>query len=176
MRRVLLAVAFCLVASTAFAQTPGEGSGAGAFIQLPNGDWVPANHPAAAAKPPFPLHGFVDDPHWSKRSEYFIGFPITGWMLDCRDGQQPPFVAIAIAVPGIPAERWIGSYTVERGLSRPDVRNQYAAHCPAIGGNDAFGYTLRINEPLPAGQHWLTVYWTSGDEKRRGESVAIVVK
>ena len=173
MRRVLLCVALLAVfVCPAFAQKPGEGSGAGTFIQLPNGDWVPNNHPAAANKPPFPLHGWIDSPDWRLVGDYAPGFAISGWMLDCRDGKQPPFVAISVRTDDT---RWL-SYTVERNLSRPDVRDKYLPYCPAIGATDTFGYTLRVHDALPPGQHFLTLWWKSGDDKMRAESLMVFVK
>lgn len=170
--RLFLALGVLLVLPRAAgAQTPGEGSGVGAFVQLPNGDWVPRDHPAAqAAKAPFPLYGYIDSPDPLAKADYTVGFQITGWHLDCRNGQQPPFVAILVD------NRWITSYAVERALPRPDVRDRYLAACPAIGANTAFGYTLRLNEPLNPGGYWLTVFWNDGADRSRGESRFVVVK
>lgn len=130
----------------------------------------------AIPKPPFPLHGWIDSPDWRVTPDYYIGFPISGWQLDCRDGRQPPFVAVLVKEWGDKPSRWITNFTVERGLTRPDIRNAYSAACPEIGSNEAFGYTVRLNEPLPAGLWSLTVFWTTGDGKTRSEGRMAVVR
>lgn len=124
-----------------------------------------------------PLHGFIDIPDWRVFADYYVGFPISGWELDCRDGQQSPFVAVLVKEFGDKPSRWITNFTVERALHRPDVRDYYAAQnaCPAIGTNDAFGYTVRINEVLPPGLYSLTVFWKSNDERARSEGRFVVV-
>ena len=122
------------------------------------------------SRPVFPLHGWIDAPHWSAVNTYYVGYPISGWQLDGRAGQQPPFVAISVREFGPHQPRWVVNYTVERSLSRPDVREAYLPSYPAIGTNDAFGYTVRINEILSPGLYVITVFWSSGDELTRSEN------
>jgi hypothetical protein len=130
---------------------------------------------AVPTRPPFPLHGYIDSPDWRAIPDYFVGFPISGWEHDCRTGEQPPFVAVTVKEVGDKPTRWITNYTIERGISRPDVRNAYMFACPAIGTNEAFGYTLRINEVLPPGVYSLTVFWTTGDAKTSSDGRFVLV-
>jgi hypothetical protein len=117
----------------------------------------------------FPLHGWIDDPHWSTVGTYYVGYPLSGWHLDGRDGQQPPYVAVTVREFGERHARWVMNYTVERALHRPDVREAYLPSYPAIGANDAFGYTVRINEILSPGLYVITVFWSSGDDLARSD-------
>lgn len=174
MRRLILGVVLsaCVFPATASAQERQEPLQARVLYCA---DCV-ATPAAATPKPPFPLHGYIDSPDWRAVADYYIEFPISGWSLDCRDGQQPPFVAVLVKEIGDKPSRWVTSFTVERALSRPDVRLAYGNACPNIDTNDKFGYTVRVNEVLPPGVYSLAVFWTSGDGKSRSESRFVLVK
>jgi hypothetical protein len=134
--------------------------------------------------PPLPLYGMIDLPSTFVVNDYTGDFKISGWAMDCRTGQTPPFVTVydsawGTAWPGLnpgqakPTNTVLNSFLVFRDEARPDVQAWAAPHCP--GASEKVGYSLYPNATLTPGYHSLHVMWTAGDGVARSSSVWVYV-
>jgi hypothetical protein len=130
--------------------------------------------------PPLPLYGTIDMPSTFEVNTYTGDFKITGWVMDCRTGQSPPFITVydydwGIEWPGynpgraVPTITVLPSFLVFRDELRPDVQAWAITFCPLA--SDRTGYSIYPNTALRAGYHSLHVMWTAGDGIARSSSI-----
>lgn len=126
-----------------------------------------------AQSAPFPLTGWIDTPSPFVVNDYVSDFHITGWMLDCRDGQLPPFVAVLDHDIATGVTQYLSSYIVFRDLARPDVQAAVSKTCPLT--SVATGYAVYPNTPLTPGLHYFSLLWSSNDGYTRSQITAVIV-
>jgi hypothetical protein len=181
MRKLLLVVAFALVASPASAQdcTPTSLRPGPAFV--PTADclgWVTVSHPLARkAVTPAPVElGLtqdvfvrIDSPRANASGAVTS---ISGWALDCSLGSLPPEMRIVETKPDGSTREVPNDFFPNLGSARPDVQNAYAGQCPAVlnapdsfgnslGPNDRFGWSIALRSPITErGVHTFTAIFS----------------
>lgn len=82
-------------------------------------------------------------------------FYLAGWGFECESGRAAHRVDVFYEGDDGYFHPLVPQGTLYWGLSRPDVRNAYAAHCPNVP--DTTGWHVYLTNPPPLGTRRITV-------------------
>lgn len=133
-----------------------------------------------APAPPLPLYGYLDMPSPFFSHPYTPDFKFSGWAMDCRTGELPPFVTVEDFWMGpdgtgmtLQEHTILSSFLLFRDEARPDVQAAAINTCPLASANT--GYSIYPNAALKPGVHALWVMWSAGDGISRASAIWVVV-